>query len=53
MEHQLDRRRPDQNAADDLIVEHAVLRIQAEIEWHERVLADIDKLDAPFANRER
>nr|WP_228830410.1 hypothetical protein [Nocardia beijingensis] len=45
VEHQLDRRWPDQNAADDLIVEHATMRIQAEIDWHEKVLADIDKLD--------
>lgn len=47
IEHQLDRRWPDQNIADDLIVEHARLRIQGEIDWHERVLADIDKLTTP------
>ncbi|WP_280259212.1 PadR family transcriptional regulator [Nocardia abscessus] len=47
IEHQLDRRWPDQNTADDLIVEHATMRIQAEIDWHEKVLADIDKLDTP------
>ncbi|BAD57498.1 PadR family transcriptional regulator [Nocardia farcinica] len=45
LEHQLDRRWPDQTAADDLVVEHATLRIQAEIDWHEKVLAHIDKLD--------
>ncbi|MGV9722908.1 hypothetical protein [Nocardia beijingensis] len=46
IEHQLGRRWPDQNIADDLIVEHATMRIQAEISWHEKVLGDIDKLDA-------
>ncbi|MFI2285566.1 hypothetical protein [Nocardia beijingensis] len=46
IEHQLDRRWPDQNIADDLIVEHATMRIRAEITWHEKVLGDIDKLDA-------
>lgn len=44
IEHQLDRRWPDQSAADDLIVDHARMRIQAEITWHEKVLANIDKL---------
>ncbi len=47
IEHQLDRSWPDQNTADDLIVEHARIRIQGEIDWHERVLADIDKLTTP------
>ncbi|MBF6327876.1 PadR family transcriptional regulator [Nocardia transvalensis] len=47
IEHQLDRRWPDQSLADDLIVDHARLRIQAEIEWHEKVLTDLDKLNAP------
>ncbi|MEU0542097.1 PadR family transcriptional regulator [Nocardia sp. NPDC005978] len=47
IEHQPDRRWPDQTAADDLIVEHAVMRIQAEIDWHVKVLTDIDKLDKP------
>jgi DNA-binding PadR family transcriptional regulator len=43
MEHQLDRRWPDQSTADDLIAEHARLRIRTEIEWHEKVLAGIGK----------
>ncbi|WP_280264013.1 PadR family transcriptional regulator [Nocardia wallacei] len=47
IEHQLDRRWPDQSTVDDLVVDHARLRIQAEIDWHEKVLADIDKLDVP------
>lgn len=45
MDHQLERRWPDQTRADDLIVEHARMRLGAEIAWHEKVLADVDKLD--------
>lgn len=41
-DHHRERRWPDQSAADDLVVEHARLRIQAELEWHALVL---DKLD--------
>ncbi len=47
IEHLLDRRWPDQSAADDLIAEHARMRIRSEIDWHEKVLADLDKLDQP------
>ncbi|MEU7139934.1 PadR family transcriptional regulator [Nocardia sp. NPDC046473] len=46
IEHQLDRRWPDQNLVDDLIVDHARIRIQSEIDWHEKVLANIDKLES-------
>lgn len=45
-EHQLDRRWPDQNTADDLIVDHAKMRIRTEIDWHKTVLDNIDKLDS-------
>ncbi len=41
IEHQLERRWPDQSAADDLVVEHARMRIQAEIDWHEKVLTQM------------
>ncbi|WP_228001030.1 PadR family transcriptional regulator [Nocardia australiensis] len=44
-DHQLDRRWPDQNLADDLIVTHAKMRIRTEIDWHRNVLANIDKLE--------
>lgn len=44
IDHQLDRRWPDQTIADDLIVDHARMRIQAEIDWHQKVLDNIDKL---------
>lgn len=47
LEHRLDRRWPDQRTADDLIAEHARMRIRTEIDWHEKVLADIDKLSEP------
>ncbi|WP_330179331.1 PadR family transcriptional regulator [Nocardia sp. NBC_01503] len=47
IEHQADRRWPDQNSADDLILDHARMRIQAEIDWHEKVLADLVKVRAP------
>ncbi|QBS40930.1 PadR family transcriptional regulator [Nocardia sp. CS682] len=46
IEHQLDRRWPDQSVVDDLIVDHARMRIQSEIDWHEKVLANIDKLES-------
>ncbi|KZM73157.1 PadR family transcriptional regulator [Nocardia terpenica] len=47
IEHHADRRWPDQRLADDLIAEHATLRLRAEIEWHEKVLGNIDKLESP------
>ena len=47
IDHQLDRQWPDQSPADDLIADHARIRIQAEIDWHEKVLANIDKLTPP------
>ncbi|WP_328394724.1 PadR family transcriptional regulator [Nocardia sp. NBC_00416] len=43
IEHQSDRRWPDQSVADDLIVDHARMRIHTEIAWHEKVLASIGK----------
>ncbi|WP_067678072.1 PadR family transcriptional regulator [Nocardia miyunensis] len=47
IDHQLDRQWPDQNPADDLIADHARIRIQAEIDWHEKVLANFDKMIPP------
>ena len=35
---------PDQTIADDLVVEHARLRIQAELDWHRLVLDQVEKL---------
>jgi DNA-binding PadR family transcriptional regulator len=45
-EHQRERSWPDQTIADDLVVEHARLRIAAELGWHRQVLAQIGKLTA-------
>lgn len=42
--HLGERRWPDQSVADDLVLEHARLRIEAELNWHELVLARLDKL---------
>jgi DNA-binding PadR family transcriptional regulator len=43
-EHQRDRCWPDQTLADDLVVEHARRRIQAELGWHQLVLDQLGKL---------
>jgi DNA-binding PadR family transcriptional regulator len=43
-ERQRDRSWPDQTAADDLVVEHACQRIQAELGWHRQVLDQLGKL---------
>ena len=37
---------PGQTVADDLVVEHARLRIQAELAWHRLVLDQLGKLTA-------
>jgi len=44
--HHRDRVWPDQTVADDLVVEHARLRIEAELAWHRLVLDRIGKLAA-------
>jgi DNA-binding PadR family transcriptional regulator len=44
--HQRDRSWPDQTIADDLVLEHARLRIQAELAWHQLVLDQLAKLTA-------
>jgi DNA-binding PadR family transcriptional regulator len=43
-EHLRERSWPDQTVADDLVVEHARLRIQAELAWHRQVLDQLAKL---------
>ena len=45
-DHQRDRLWPGQTVADDLVVEHARLRIRAELDWHELVLDQLGKLTA-------
>jgi DNA-binding PadR family transcriptional regulator len=37
---------PDQTVADDLVVEHARLRIEAELAWHQMLLDRVGKLTA-------
>ena len=44
LHHLTDRRWPDQTPADDLVVEHARLRLRAELEWHALVLDQLGKL---------
>jgi DNA-binding PadR family transcriptional regulator len=50
-EHQRERSWPDQTVADDLVVEHARLRIEAEIGWHQLVLDQIGKLASGSAEQ--
>jgi DNA-binding PadR family transcriptional regulator len=42
---------PDQTVADDLVVEHARLRIGAELAWHQMLLDRIGKLTADSQDR--
>jgi DNA-binding PadR family transcriptional regulator len=46
LEHQQERIWPDQKVADDLVLEHARTRIQAELSWHQLVLDRLGKLTA-------
>jgi DNA-binding PadR family transcriptional regulator len=50
-DHHRERAWPDQTVADDLIVEHARLRIQAELAWHDQLLDQVGKLRAVSAHR--
>jgi hypothetical protein len=43
-DQQRDRMWPGQTVADDLVVEHARLRIRAELDWHRLVLDQLGKL---------
>ncbi len=52
-QHRADRVWPDQTVADDLVVEHALLRIEAELAWHQLVLDRIGKLTADSQYRTR
>jgi DNA-binding PadR family transcriptional regulator len=45
-EHQRERAWPDQTVADDLVVEHVRMRVQAELDWHRLVLDRVGKLTA-------
>jgi DNA-binding PadR family transcriptional regulator len=51
-DHQRERAWPDQTVADDLVVEHARLRIQAELSWHQQVLDQLGKLTSGSQQRD-
>ena len=51
-DHHRDRAGPDQTVADDLVGEHARLRIEAELGWHRLVLDQIGKLTADSEHRQ-
>jgi DNA-binding PadR family transcriptional regulator len=44
LDHRRDRAWPDQSVADDLVIEHARLRVEAELSWHQLVLDQVGKL---------
>ncbi len=46
LEHQRERTWPDQTVADDLVIEHARMRIQVELDWHQLVIDRLGKLSA-------
>jgi DNA-binding PadR family transcriptional regulator len=50
-DHHAGRAWPDQTVADDLVVEHARLRIGAELAWHQMLLDRIGKLTADSQDR--
>lgn len=46
LEHRRDRAWPDQTIADDLVLEHARMRLQTELDWHQLVLDQLGKVTA-------
>jgi DNA-binding PadR family transcriptional regulator len=50
LDHQQERTWPDQTVADDLVVEHARMRIRAELSWHQLVLDRLGKLTSDSAD---
>ena len=50
-DHERDRAWPDQTVADDLVIEHARLRLGAELAWHQLVLDRLGKLAADSEHR--
>jgi DNA-binding PadR family transcriptional regulator len=49
LEHQRDRTWPEQTVADDLVIEHALMRVRVELEWHQLVIDRLGKLGAESA----
>jgi DNA-binding PadR family transcriptional regulator len=46
LKHQRDRSWPDQTVADDLVIEHAMMRVRVELDWHQLVIDRLGKLSA-------
>ncbi|HYH32387.1 MAG TPA: PadR family transcriptional regulator, partial [Pseudonocardia sp.] len=46
LDHLAERRWPDQTPADDLVLEHARLRLRAELEWHGLVRGQLGEIGA-------
>jgi hypothetical protein len=46
LRHERERALPDQSVADDLVLEHAIGRVEADLAWHDVVLERIGKLTA-------
>jgi DNA-binding PadR family transcriptional regulator len=44
--HHGERSWPDQTVADDLVLDHARLRIEAELTWHQTILSRVSQLTA-------
>jgi hypothetical protein len=53
LHHQRDRSWPDQTVADDLVVEHALMRVQVELDWHQLVIDQLGKLSTESGHRVR
>jgi hypothetical protein len=51
--HLAERAWPDQTVADDLVAEHARLRLEAELTWHGLLLDQIGKLAAESEHARR
>jgi DNA-binding PadR family transcriptional regulator len=53
LDHQRDRTWPGQTVADDLVIEHARMRVQVELDWHQLVLDRLGKLTADSGQQVR
>ena len=53
LQHQRERSWPDQTVADDLVIEHVMMRVQTELDWHQLVIDRLGKLAADSAQQIR
>jgi DNA-binding PadR family transcriptional regulator len=53
LEHQRDRAWPDQTIADDLVIQHALMRVQVELDWHQLVIDRLGKLSTESEQQDR